>query len=96
VPVFWLAVAAAAGPLSGKLMGADKNDARSWLPSNAESTRLDWHQIARLVHRDRRRRTRRGFGAGQVSVSIQRSRRRAALDKMLGSRMALASSALPS
>ena len=40
VLVFWLVVAAAAGPLSGKLMGVEKNDVQSWLPSNAESTRV--------------------------------------------------------
>jgi RND superfamily putative drug exporter len=40
VLVFWLIVVAAAGPLSGKLMGAEKNDAKAWLPANAESTRV--------------------------------------------------------
>src|SRR6201995_4250512 len=38
VLVFWVVVVALAGPLSGKLTGAEKNDAQSWLPSAAEST----------------------------------------------------------
>ena len=40
VLVFWLLVVAVAGPLSGKLMGAKKNDAKAWLPANAESTKV--------------------------------------------------------
>lgn len=40
VLVFWLVVVAVAGPLSGKLMGAEKNDASSWLPPKAESTQV--------------------------------------------------------
>jgi len=40
VLVFWLLVVAVAGPLSGKLMGAEKNDAKAWLPANAESTKV--------------------------------------------------------
>src|SRR5580704_15363892 len=40
VLVFWLVVVALAGPLSGKLTGAEKNDAQSWLPSKAESTQV--------------------------------------------------------
>src|SRR5262249_58974391 len=40
VLVFWLVVVALAGPLSGKLTGAEKNDAQSWLPANAESTQV--------------------------------------------------------
>ena len=40
VLVFWLVVVAVAGPLSGKLMGAEKNDASSWLPPAAESTQV--------------------------------------------------------
>ena len=40
VVVFWLIVVAVAGPLSGKLMGAEKNDAKAWLPANAESTKV--------------------------------------------------------
>jgi RND superfamily putative drug exporter len=38
VLVFWLVVVALAGPLSGKLTGAEKNDSSSWLPAKAEST----------------------------------------------------------
>ncbi len=40
VLVFWLIVAAVAGSLSGKLTGAEKNDAQSWLPAKAESTQV--------------------------------------------------------
>jgi putative drug exporter of the RND superfamily len=40
VLVFWLIVVAVAGPLSGKLMGAEKNDASAWLPPKAESTQV--------------------------------------------------------
>src|SRR5262245_945153 len=40
VLVFWLIVVAVAGPLSGKLTGAEKNDAKSWLPAKAESTKV--------------------------------------------------------
>ena len=40
VLAFWLIVVVAAGPLFGKLMGAEKNDAKSWLPANAESTKV--------------------------------------------------------
>src|ERR1700734_4405626 len=40
VVVFWLIVVALAGPLSGKLTGAEKNDASSWLPAKAESTQV--------------------------------------------------------
>ena len=40
VLVFWLVVVAVAGPLSGKLMGAEKNDASAWLPPKAESTQV--------------------------------------------------------
>src|SRR6266540_1165482 len=40
VLAFWIAVIAAAGPLAGKLNGAQKNDASEWLPKNAESTRV--------------------------------------------------------
>jgi RND superfamily putative drug exporter len=36
----WLVVVAVAFPLSGKLMGAEKNDASAWLPANAESTKV--------------------------------------------------------
>src|SRR6201993_1352590 len=40
VLVFWLVVVALAGPLSGKLTGAEKNDAQSWLPARAECTQV--------------------------------------------------------
>jgi putative drug exporter of the RND superfamily len=40
VLIFWLIVVAVMGPLSGKLMGAEKNNASSWLPANAESTKV--------------------------------------------------------
>src|SRR5690349_16627770 len=40
VLVFWVVVVAVAGPLSGKLTGAEKNDAQSWLPPKAESTQV--------------------------------------------------------
>jgi RND superfamily putative drug exporter len=40
VLVFWLVVIAVAGPLAGKLTGAEQNNAQSWLPSSAESTRV--------------------------------------------------------
>jgi len=37
---FWIVVVAVAGPLAGKLNGAQKNDASQWLPKNAESTQV--------------------------------------------------------
>ncbi len=37
---FWLVVFVVAGPLAGKLNSAQKNDASSWLPKNAESTQV--------------------------------------------------------
>jgi RND superfamily putative drug exporter len=40
VLVFWLVLVAVLGPLSGKLTGAEKNDASSWLPPRAESTQV--------------------------------------------------------
>ncbi len=40
VLVFWLIVVAVAWPLSGKLTGAEKNDAQAWLPAKAESTQV--------------------------------------------------------
>jgi RND superfamily putative drug exporter len=40
VLAFWLIVVALAGPLSGKLTGAEKNDAQAWLPAKAESTKV--------------------------------------------------------
>jgi RND superfamily putative drug exporter len=44
--VFWIAVVAVAGPLAGKLTGAEKNDAISWLPGSAESTKALNEQAA--------------------------------------------------
>lgn len=38
VVAFWILAVAALGSLSGKLQGAEKNDASSYLPSSAEST----------------------------------------------------------
>ncbi|MBM7439620.1 MMPL family transporter [Streptomyces sp. HB132] len=43
VVVFWLVVVVVAAPLAGKLMGAQDNDAASWLPSSAESTQV-WEE----------------------------------------------------
>jgi RND superfamily putative drug exporter len=40
VLLFWLMVVAVAFPFAGKLMGAEKNDATSWLPGGAESTKV--------------------------------------------------------
>src|ERR1700757_2892741 len=40
VLVFWLVLVAVLGPLLGKLTGAEKNDASSWLPPRAESTQV--------------------------------------------------------
>ena len=40
VVVFWLVILAIAAPLAGKLTGAQKNEASSWLPNNAESTQV--------------------------------------------------------
>ena len=40
VIVFWLVVRRALGPLAGKLTGAQDNDAKSWLPADAESTEV--------------------------------------------------------
>ena len=38
--VFWLIVAVVAEPLSSKLMGAEKNQASSWLPAKADLPRF--------------------------------------------------------
>ncbi len=38
--VLWLGVLVVALPLAGKLTGAEKNDAKSWLPGGAESTKV--------------------------------------------------------
>jgi RND superfamily putative drug exporter len=40
VLVCWLVLVAVAGPLSGKLTGAEKNDSSAWLPPKAESTQV--------------------------------------------------------
>ncbi len=40
VLALWLIVMAVAGPLSGKLTGAEKNDAKASLPAAAESTKV--------------------------------------------------------
>jgi putative drug exporter of the RND superfamily len=40
VLVFWLVLVAVAGPLSGKLTGAEQNNTSSWLPPKAESTQV--------------------------------------------------------
>jgi RND superfamily putative drug exporter len=40
VLVFWIVLVAVAGPLSGKLTGAEKNDSSAWLPPRAESTQV--------------------------------------------------------
>ena len=37
---FWVVVFGVVGPLSGKLMGAEKNDSKNWLPGKAESTKV--------------------------------------------------------
>src|SRR3954453_14107685 len=38
--LFWVVLVAVAGPLAGKLTGAEKNDAKNWLPGKAESTQV--------------------------------------------------------
>ena len=37
--VFWVVMAAVAAPLAGQLTDVEKNEAKSWLPGTAESTR---------------------------------------------------------
>src|SRR6516164_7554223 len=37
---FWVTVLVITFPLAGKLSGAEKNDTKSWLPANAESTKV--------------------------------------------------------
>src|SRR3954467_1836346 len=39
VLVFWILLVAVLGMYAGKLTGAEKNDAKSWLPGSAESTK---------------------------------------------------------
>jgi putative drug exporter of the RND superfamily len=43
---FWIAVMVVAGPLAGKLTDAQQNDAISWLPGSAESTKALQKQAA--------------------------------------------------
>src|SRR5262247_1768729 len=58
---FWVVVLVVTLPLSSKLTGAEKNDAKTWLPANAESTKgLDIQSrfqspniFPALVHHDR-------------------------------------------
>jgi RND superfamily putative drug exporter len=40
VVVLWIVILAVAGSLAGKLTGAEKNDAQSWLPPQAQSTKV--------------------------------------------------------
>jgi len=40
VLVFWVIVLALAAPLASKLNGVEKNDAKTWLPSSTESTKV--------------------------------------------------------
>lgn len=40
VVLFWLLVAVVAAPLASKLSGAENNATQSWLPANAESTKV--------------------------------------------------------
>src|SRR5262249_42101809 len=40
VLLFWLIVVVLAGPIASKLSGAEKNEAKSWLPGGAESTKV--------------------------------------------------------
>ena len=37
---FWVVLLVITFPLAGKLTGAEKNEAKSWLPANAESTKV--------------------------------------------------------
>jgi RND superfamily putative drug exporter len=40
VLLFWVVLIGVAGPLAGKLTGAQENDSAAWLPVNAESTQV--------------------------------------------------------
>ncbi|HEV2241479.1 MAG TPA: MMPL family transporter [Streptosporangiaceae bacterium] len=40
VLILWILILAVAGSLAGKLTGAEKNDAQSWLPPSAQSTKV--------------------------------------------------------
>jgi len=44
--LFWLIVVGVAGPLAGKLTGEQRNDAKTWLPGSAESTKVLDRQVA--------------------------------------------------
>ncbi|MCW6010774.1 MMPL family transporter [Micromonospora sp. CPCC 205371] len=46
VIAFWFIVVAVAGPLAGKLTDVQSNEAKSWLPGNAESTEVLDRQTA--------------------------------------------------
>ncbi len=46
--LFWLVIAAGASVYAGKLSGVEKNDAKSWLPGSAESTKVLDKQVAFL------------------------------------------------
>jgi len=46
VLVAWILIVVALGFFAGKLTGAEQNDAKSWLPGNAESTRVLDEQAA--------------------------------------------------
>jgi RND superfamily putative drug exporter len=47
----WVLVIIGAGPLAGKLSGAQDNQATSWLPHSAESTKA-YQQLSRFTDRD--------------------------------------------
>jgi RND superfamily putative drug exporter len=40
VLALWLIILGVAGPLAGKLTGAQQNDNSAWLPGNAEATEV--------------------------------------------------------
>src|SRR5258708_6989161 len=40
VLILWIIILAVAGSLAGKLTGAERNDAQSWLPAQAQSTKV--------------------------------------------------------
>ena len=46
VLVFWIATVIVLGSFAGKLSGAEQNDAKSWLPGSAESTKALDEQAA--------------------------------------------------
>jgi RND superfamily putative drug exporter len=51
VLVIWVAIVAGAGPLAGKLSGAQDNQTTSWLPGSAESTKA-YKQLGSFIDRD--------------------------------------------